>query len=189
MELYNGMKVETHIVPLKGYFVENNGFVKFIDAMRTDIFSDGAQYVYGVSIDDDIPDFYTDEYYDWVQERKDSTSGVVTYSDIDRLDWQCMTGCDQRDMDEYGMLYIIVRLFENYGVVVSDDVYEQLAKLKRTWNTPIRCVETDTEYKSVRDCSSATGIPYMTIYNCVKNKNAHKQTGFHFEKVSKRKLK
>ena len=51
-------------------------------------------------------------------------------------------------------------------------------KTKKTWNKFVKCVETDQIFQSVRDCSEKTGIPYMTITNCIKNKNATR--GFHF---------
>ena len=49
---------------------------------------------------------------------------------------------------------------------------------KKDWNKTIRCVETGQIFPTIRDCSNKTGIPYMTIYNCVNNKNATR--GLHF---------
>lgn len=49
---------------------------------------------------------------------------------------------------------------------------------KKDWSKTIRCVETGKIYATIRECSNQTGIPYMTIYNCINNKNATR--GLHF---------
>lgn len=49
---------------------------------------------------------------------------------------------------------------------------------KKDWSRTIRCVETGQLFATMRECSKHTGIPYMTIVNCVKNKNATR--GLHF---------
>ena len=46
------------------------------------------------------------------------------------------------------------------------------------WERPVKCVETGQVFRSIRDCCEKTGIPYMTIVNCIKNKNATR--GVHF---------
>lgn len=48
----------------------------------------------------------------------------------------------------------------------------------KDWSKTIRCVETGQIFATIRDCSKKTGIPYMTIYNCINNKNATR--GLHF---------
>lgn len=52
-------------------------------------------------------------------------------------------------------------------------------KRKKYWERPVRCVETGQVFSSIRECSDHTGIPYMTIANCIKRKNATR--GVHFE--------
>ena len=49
---------------------------------------------------------------------------------------------------------------------------------KKYWCKTIRCVETDQMFATIRDCSIKTGIPYMTIVNCIKNKNATRELHF-----------
>lgn len=51
-------------------------------------------------------------------------------------------------------------------------------KRKKYWERPVLCVETGQIFPSVRDCSDKTGIPYMTIINCIRNGNATR--GVHF---------
>jgi len=53
----------------------------------------------------------------------------------------------------------------------------------KIWERPLLCVETGKKYKSIRDCSDAIGIPYMTIANCVRRGNATR--GLHFEEIKK----
>lgn len=57
------------------------------------------------------------------------------------------------------------------------------AKRENVWELAIRCPETGKEYKSVRECSDDTGIPYMTITNCVRRGNPTR--GLHFERIPK----
>ena len=187
MTLYDGREVEIHIIPLKGYFTlgEKSTSFDFLDALRTDIFSDGGQEIYAVSVNDKIPDIGSDEYYSWVEDRRDSTFNRIWLSDIEALDWDYLTvGADEAD--DYVRLSMIVDLLEQRGIYVEKDVYECLDELKPTLKKPIRCVETGEVFESVRDCSNKMDIPYMTIYNCGKNKNAHNTTGLHFEKVDRR---
>lgn len=51
-------------------------------------------------------------------------------------------------------------------------------KPKKYWERPVMCVETLQVFRSIRECSEHTGIPYMTITNCIKNGNATR--GVHF---------
>ncbi len=51
-------------------------------------------------------------------------------------------------------------------------------KKKKYWERPVLCVETGQVFSSIRECSDKLGIPYMTITNCIKNKNATR--GVHF---------
>jgi len=51
-------------------------------------------------------------------------------------------------------------------------------KQKKNWERPVLCVETGQVFSSIRECSDKLGIPYMTITNCIKNKNATR--GVHF---------
>lgn len=51
-------------------------------------------------------------------------------------------------------------------------------KRKKNWERPVLCVETGQVFSSIRECSNKLGIPYMTITNCIKNKNATR--GVHF---------
>lgn len=51
-------------------------------------------------------------------------------------------------------------------------------KHKKYWERPVLCVETGQVFGSIRECSDKLGIPYMTITNCIKNKNATR--GVHF---------
>lgn len=46
------------------------------------------------------------------------------------------------------------------------------------WKRPVVCMETGQVFGSVRECSDHIGLPYMTITNCIKNKNATR--GLHF---------
>ena len=48
----------------------------------------------------------------------------------------------------------------------------------KNWERRVMCVETGQVFSSIRDCCEKTGIPYMTIVNCIKNKNATR--GVHF---------
>lgn len=57
-------------------------------------------------------------------------------------------------------------------------VKKTIPKKKKYWERPVLCVETGLIYKNIRECSRCMGIPYMTITNCIKNKNATR--GFHF---------
>jgi hypothetical protein len=49
---------------------------------------------------------------------------------------------------------------------------------KEKWEKACRCVETGQIFPTIRDCSNRMGIPYMTIYNNIKNGNVSR--GFHF---------
>lgn len=46
------------------------------------------------------------------------------------------------------------------------------------WERRVMCKETGQVFHSIRDCCEKTGIPYMTIVNCIKNGNATR--GVHF---------
>lgn len=52
---------------------------------------------------------------------------------------------------------------------------------KNMWQRKVLCVETNHVFRSIRECSEVTGIPYMTITNCIKNGNATR--GLHFTNV------
>lgn len=66
---------------------------------------------------------------------------------------------------------------------------EKPKRLKREkyWERKVKCVETGQVFSSIRECCEKTGIPYMTIVNCIKNKNATR--GVHFVNVSKTDLR
>lgn len=49
------------------------------------------------------------------------------------------------------------------------------------WKRRVICVETGQIFGSVRECSNRIGLPYTTIVNCIKNKNATR--GLHFSLV------
>lgn len=51
-------------------------------------------------------------------------------------------------------------------------------KPQKKWKLPVMCVETGQVFKSLTECSNHIGLPYMTIMNCIKNKNATR--GLHF---------
>ena len=56
-------------------------------------------------------------------------------------------------------------------------------KKKKYWERTVMCVETGQVFQTIRECSEKTGIPYMTIVNCIKNKNATR--GVHFVNATK----
>lgn len=56
-------------------------------------------------------------------------------------------------------------------------------KWKKYWERSVLCVETGQVFSSIRECSDKLGIPYMTITNCIKNKNATR--GVHFVNAPK----
>ena len=58
-------------------------------------------------------------------------------------------------------------------------------KPKKYWDRPVLCVETGQVYSTIKECSKRTGIPYMTISNCIKNGNATR--GLHFVNAPKKK--
>lgn len=62
---------------------------------------------------------------------------------------------------------------------------EKRKKQKKYWERPVMCVETGQIFPSIRDCSEKTGIPYMTINNCIRRKNATR--GVHFINYNKEK--
>lgn len=65
-------------------------------------------------------------------------------------------------------------------VVVKQEPKPKPPRVKqgKYWERSVRCVETRQVFRSIRDCSEKTGIPYTTIVNCIKNKNATR--GVHF---------
>lgn len=177
---------EIFITPIKGFFYIHNGVVGIINAMRTDISDEGQQVTYGVSVEDDIPDLGSQEYFDWVSERKLDTYNHLSMCIIGIMDVESWCNLNDCEATEYEQLSATVKKFEHFGIFVTQEVYDYLEKLKPQWSTPIRCVETGEEFKTVRDCSKHLKIPYMTIYNCVKNGNAHKKTGLHFEEIKEK---
>ena len=56
-------------------------------------------------------------------------------------------------------------------------------KQKKYWERRVMCVETGQIFPSIRDCSEKTGIPYMTINNCIRRGNATR--GVHFVNYSR----
>lgn len=56
-------------------------------------------------------------------------------------------------------------------------------KSKKYWERSVMCVATGQVFSSIRQCSERTGIPYMTIVNCIKNGNATR--GLHFVNAQK----
>ena len=54
-------------------------------------------------------------------------------------------------------------------------------KREKYWERSVKCVETGQVFSSIRECCEKTGIPYMTIVNCIKRKNATR--GLHFANV------
>lgn len=54
----------------------------------------------------------------------------------------------------------------------------QPQKRVKNWKRTVLCIETGQVFNSVRDCSDHIGLPYTTIVNCIKNKNATR--GLHF---------
>lgn len=74
----------------------------------------------------------------------------------------------------------------NYGVseeTISSDT-EQEPKTgyqSKNWKKVVLCIETGQTYSSMRECSAQTHIPYMTIANCIKNRNATR--GMHFVQI------
>lgn len=68
---------------------------------------------------------------------------------------------------------------QRYRVEEKSDVTKpKKVKEKKKWERPVLCIETGQYYCSIRECSEHTGIPYMTIVNCIKNGNATR--GVHF---------
>lgn len=65
----------------------------------------------------------------------------------------------------------------------EDPKVERRKRHVNTWERKVICVETGEIFKSVRACSDETGIPYMTITNCVRRGNATR--GLHFVHVKK----
>ena len=51
------------------------------------------------------------------------------------------------------------------------------------WKKNVRCVEKNKVYGSIRECSDDLGIPYMTIYNAITNKNATRGSKLHFDLI------
>lgn len=66
---------------------------------------------------------------------------------------------------------------------VSVEEKPKKEKPKKYWERPVLCVETGQVFNSIRECSDMLGIPYMTITNCIKNKNATR--GVHFVNAKK----
>lgn len=48
----------------------------------------------------------------------------------------------------------------------------------KNWARSVLCVETGQIFNTVRECCEVTGIPYMTIINCIKNGNATRNVHF-----------
>lgn len=55
----------------------------------------------------------------------------------------------------------------------------QHVKSLNSWKRPVLCIETGQVFKTIRECSEITGIPYMTVVNCIKNGNSTR--GVHFK--------
>lgn len=80
-------------------------------------------------------------------------------------------GCE---IEVYGICLSENRIDANNDISIKNITEAE----KKDWSRTIRCVETGQLFATMRECSKHTGIPYMTIVNCVKNKNATR--GLHF---------
>jgi hypothetical protein len=80
-----------------------------------------------------------------------------------------------------------VRPKEKPSEVVKVEVVKKPKKVKpkKYWDRPVLCVETGEVFKTIKECSIKTGIPYMTITNCIKNGNPTR--GLHFVNAPKEK--
>ena len=68
-----------------------------------------------------------------------------------------------------------------HKIPIAESVRPQAAvkpRTKKQWERQVMCTETGQIFRSIRECSDKTGIPYMTITNCIKNGNATR--GVHF---------
>lgn len=76
--------------------------------------------------------------------------------------------------------HVICSSDEEREETAGSDIAQQelFQEPKRPWNKWIKCVETGQVFPTVRECCKSMDIPYMTIYNCIKNKNATR--GYHF---------
>lgn len=61
---------------------------------------------------------------------------------------------------------------------VIEEVKTKMRKKLKYWKRRVLCVETGQIFDSVKECSTCVGLPYTTIVNCIKNKNATR--GLHF---------
>ena len=75
---------------------------------------------------------------------------------------------------------------ENPKEIVKEEIIKKPKKVKpkKYWDRPVLCVETGEVYRTIKECSKQTGIPYMTITNCIKNGNSTR--GFHFVNAPKK---
>lgn len=64
---------------------------------------------------------------------------------------------------------------------VVEEEKPKVQKHPKCWKRTVLCVETGQIFDSVRECSEHIGLPYMTIVNCIKNKNATR--GLHFTAI------
>ena len=67
-------------------------------------------------------------------------------------------------------------------IVLEKSAPVKKEKRKKYWERSVKCIETGQVFPSIRDCCEKTGIPYMTIVNCIKNGNATR--GVHFVNAS-----
>lgn len=65
--------------------------------------------------------------------------------------------------------------------VIEEEKKPEPQKHPKCWKRRVICEETGQIFDSVRECSEHIGLPYMTIVNCIKNKNATR--GLHFTAV------
>ena len=96
----------------------------------------------------------------------DSEEQVQVFTAIGRK-----KGCE---IEVYGICLSENRIDANNDISIKNITEAE----KKDWIKTIRCVETGQIFATIRDCSKKTGIPYMTIYNCINNKNATR--GLHF---------
>lgn len=66
-------------------------------------------------------------------------------------------------------------------VSIVTDTEPKTGYQSKNWKKVVLCIETGQMYSSMRECSVRTHIPYMTIANCIKNRNATR--GMHFVQI------
>lgn len=51
-------------------------------------------------------------------------------------------------------------------------------KVKKYWERPVKCVETEQVFSSIRECSERLGLSHKSIWNAINSGNA--RNGLHF---------